>query len=199
MNKFRFFIEVSAKSKNVAEIRKNIELALRVTHKKPDRELEDWKPLPITLDKLEPTTDSIVGVQSGELFSKDEVSIQEKDMLCYLAKDFPTMRARLDFKLVKLGPGTEYVYEIPSDLKENILNLVCPLAMNFAPGTEYRDIHEDKIVKAEDLMVIRTHDINIIVSPYYLESGGTLVDLVDPISDGEAGYSRNLRPVVNPE
>ena len=42
------------------------------------------------------------------------------------------------------------------------------------------DIHASKYFYLVDFKVIRWHEINILVSPYYFKSGGTVLDMVDP-------------------
>ena len=182
MTKYRFTIDVSAKgNRKWEDIRREIELAIRATQRKPDEELSSWKPIPLKLESItEAPMATTIGVQSGEQFYPGEKSVQEKDMLLFISRNYPKMREKLKFKLKLIDSRGDAEYQIPAEELGKTLKMISPFDMDFSPDREYLDIHSAKIVKAKDLKIIRSHEINIIVSPFYAESGGTLVDLIDP-------------------
>jgi hypothetical protein len=86
---------------------------------------------------------------------------------------------RLPFptKPLILNSGTiveEYI--IPYKNKKEILKSMYPFGK--VPGlTEYRiDLHCEKKFQICDFRVTREHELNYLVSPYYPESGGTVID-----------------------
>lgn len=197
MQTFRFIIDISVKGKrSKSEITSEIERAIRATQRKPDKELDNWVPIPLTLENIESAQDIVTGPQSGTVFTHEETSIQEKDMLIYISKDFPSMRKKLKYPLKPTEDGNDQEYVIPAKDLEKTLKLVCPFDMNFSPETEFMDIHESKLVKAKDLRIILCHGVNMIVSPYYDHSGGTLVDLVDPERLDKGGDMMQLRTIT---
>ena len=197
MQTFRFIIDVSVKGKkSKSKIRSEIARAIRATQRKPDKELDNWVPIPLTLEGIESAQDIVTGPQSKTIFTQEETSIQEKDMLIYISRDFPAMRKRLKYPLKTTADGNDQEYEIPAKDLEKTLKLVCPFDMNFSPEAEFVDIHESKLVKAKDLRIIICHGVNMIISPYYAHSGGTLVDLVDPERLDKGGDMMQLRTIT---
>lgn len=57
------------------------------------------------------------------------------------------------------------------------------------------DLHERKEFKVRDLRIIRWNDANLLVSPDYPKSGGTLLDWVGT----EAGAMQIVASLVSPE
>ena len=80
------------------------------------------------------------------------------------------------------GPSNELIqsYDIPDKAKEEVLTEMYP----FQPFPElediFYDIHEGKTFIVRDFNVIRDHEINFPVSPYYLNSGGSVLDWMTP-------------------
>ena len=72
--------------------------------------------------------------------------------------------------------GLIQVYEIPEEHKANVLERLCI----FRPVPDLEDLMEDiecgKTFKVKEFMVTREGAANVLCSPYYLESGGTIID-----------------------
>lgn len=74
--------------------------------------------------------------------------------------------------------GVEFVYEIPEDKKEEVLEDLWPFTWIPSIDEVFTDIHEGLKFNLKDYMVIRFDTYNMIVSPWYFKSGGTVLDFV---------------------
>jgi hypothetical protein len=76
---------------------------------------------------------------------------------------------------VRGGMVEEYV--IPDEMKQEVLNQLYPFAEP-APSLEEElfDVHEGKLFKVRDYMVVWDNGHNFLVSPYYASSGGSVID-----------------------
>ena len=85
---------------------------------------------------------------------------------------------RLPFptKLVRAPRGVVEEYIIPFDKKEEVLKKLYPFIPVPALEDEMTDIHEDKRFKVKEFCVTREGKSNMLVSPYYFISGGTVID-----------------------
>jgi hypothetical protein len=90
---------------------------------------------------------------------------------------FPTRTAQTE-----VGPVE--VYQIPDGQKEAVLKKLYPF--NPVPSLEavMEDIHAEKTFRVRDFMVAREGGMNVLASPFYIESGGTVIDWV-PVDGGE--------------
>lgn len=82
---------------------------------------------------------------------------------------FPLRTANSRYGVIK-------VYEIPEEHKASVLDKLCI----FRPIPDLDDLMEDiecvKTFKVREFMVIREGTVNVLCSPYCLESGGTIID-----------------------
>lgn len=106
------------------------------------------------------------------------VSSQEKQVLEMLMPPSPELPYPLkELAMWKGMPALEYV--IPEEDREEVFRQVYP----FKPCPsldEYRyDLHADREFIIREYRVIRELDRNLLVSPYYPESGGMVVDWMD--------------------
>ena len=101
--------------------------------------------------------------------------------------DFPTIASqlgaepKLDFPLEKSsGPANEpiEIYVIPDDRKEEALKKLYPFHPLPSLDSVMYDIHEDKTFVVKDFIVIRDHGLNFLVSPYFRNSGGSVLDWI---------------------
>ena len=103
--------------------------------------------------------------------------------------DYPTV-------LVEMSNGKVIeVYDIPESDREKVFRKL--YAFEFPPGLdEIRlDIHSCKMFYIRDFLVTREGSGNFLVSPYYPESGGTVLDWIDPNdSENDIHISRFRRP-----
>lgn len=71
---------------------------------------------------------------------------------------------------------TEYVYDIPDVKKREVLQQIWPFTNPPSIDDVLFDIHEQNYFKMRDYIVIRFDECNMIASPYYFKSGGTIFD-----------------------
>ena len=72
--------------------------------------------------------------------------------------------------------GPVEVYEIPAEDKAKILKMLYPFRPFPRLEDKVEDIHAEKIFTIKDFIVTREGRMNILASPFYLESGGTVMD-----------------------
>lgn len=109
-----------------------------------------------------------------------EMSLQEKAICLAIAGRSPELPYPL--KEVECADGTvQRIYQIPDADKAGVLADLYPFDGG-APSIDdtLYDIHERKAFKVRDFLVIRWCDGNLLVSPYFPQSGGMLVDWIDP-------------------
>ena len=70
------------------------------------------------------------------------------------------------------------VYDIPDDRKEELLDELYPFAPSPSMDDTLFDLHEGRSFKVSDFIVVREDNSNFAVSPYYLHSGGTILDWI---------------------
>lgn len=80
--------------------------------------------------------------------------------------------------------GVEFVYEIPEDKKEEVLEDLWPFTGIPSIDEVFIDIHEGQQFNLKDYMVIRFDTYNMIVSPWYFKSGGTVLDFLKEDDNG---------------
>lgn len=131
-----------------------------------------------------------VSDQSGETVPQGaDPGNAERSMLKRITGELP----RLDYpsrEVVKDGGKTIEVYDIPEKDREAVLQELylfepCPRL----DDTRF-DLHEGRAFRVSDFLVVREDDSNFVVSPYYLHSGGTILDWIrldrmEPDTDDE--------------
>ena len=108
-----------------------------------------------------------------------EMSLQEKAICLALTGRRPKLPYPL--KEVECADGTvQRIYEIPDADKARVLTDLYPMTdAPFIDDTLY-DIHERKEFTVRDFLVIRWCEGNLLASPYFLQSGGMMVDWIRP-------------------
>ena len=85
---------------------------------------------------------------------------------------------------------------IPDEDKELVLEQLYPFSPIPKLTDVLYDLHADKAFVVKDFRVTWEHGMNYLVSPYYAESGGTVIDWVDEDwateSDSEDDLDENL-------
>ena len=84
---------------------------------------------------------------------------------------------------LKVEGGYVEEYIIPPDRKGEVLKKLYPFVPVPSLNTMMRDIREDKLFKAGEFRVLRGADMDWLVSPYFPNSGGTVIDWVEPDDD----------------
>lgn len=70
------------------------------------------------------------------------------------------------------------VYDIPDSNKEELLEEFYPFGQSPSMDDTLFDLHEGRSFKVSDFLVVREDNSNFAVSPYYLHSGGTILDWI---------------------
>lgn len=109
---------------------------------------------------------------------KEIRSLPEKKLLCEIFPKCDPLPYRLLVHTDEVHQP-EWYYVIPWHKTEEVLKSLWPFAEDPSMDQLFYDIHANKTVKFSDCRVIRYEDRNLIVSPYYFESGGTVIDLMD--------------------
>jgi hypothetical protein len=78
---------------------------------------------------------------------------------------------------------------VPPEDKQKLLEQLYPFVGIPALDATLRDIHEDREFVVRDFKVVREGGMNLLVSPYYYRSGGSVIDWVPidppPRDDGD--------------
>ena len=107
---------------------------------------------------------------------------------------------RLDYPTEKMSMsnGCEVEkYIIPEADREDVLKTLYSFFDVPPLDADMFDLHTQKTFKVRDYIVIREGDGNFLVTPYYAEAGGTVLDWVKQVSeaDGDDGviHARFIR------
>lgn len=92
------------------------------------------------------------------------------------------MRQGLPFltRPLEVCGGVIEEYIIPDELKEEVLKLLYPFIPVPSLDDEMIDIHEDRTFIVKDYRVVRDGGMDMLVSPYYPNSGGSVIDWMSP-------------------
>ena len=108
-----------------------------------------------------------------------EMSLQEKTICLAITGRQPELPYPL--KDVECADGTvQRVYEIPDADKAKVLAALYPFADGPGIDDELFDLHERRVFKVRDFLVIRWGEGNLVASPYFPRSGGLFVDWIPP-------------------
>lgn len=125
-----------------------------------------------------------------------ERSLPEKQMLAQIVDESP----KLPYPLRRYETAyngeivmVDYIYYIPDDEKQEILELLWPFTPVPTLDTEFFDIHEGKTFTLKDFRVIRWNNRNLIVSPYFRSQGGTVLDFVSPDAESMSCFIRPIK------
>ena len=106
-----------------------------------------------------------------------EMSVPEKDLLCMIMPPEPPLPFPLHTLQMGHGPNARE-YEIPQEKRLHILRKLYPFFPVPALDTRIYDLHQQTSFMVREFRVIRERDRNILVSPYYPQSGGTVLDWI---------------------
>jgi hypothetical protein len=97
----------------------------------------------------------------------------------------PPDDARLPFptKPLVINGRTLEEYIIPKEKKESVLKALYPFFPIPSMDEVRLDLHSGKKFKIRDFRVTREGSMNCLVSRYYEEGGGTVIDWVSPDED----------------
>lgn len=114
-----------------------------------------------------------------DINSANNLGLQEREMMMQISGpqeplDFPT-------ETLKMSNGCEVEkYIIPEADRQKVLDALYPFTEVPSLDTVLLDLHTGKTFKVRDYIVTREGDGNFLVTPYYAEKGGTVLDWVKP-------------------
>ncbi len=116
---------------------------------------------------------------AGESYppAPDEMSIPEKDLLCLILNPEPPLPFPLHPLPMARGPEAQE-YEIPQEKRLKILRQLYPFFPTPPLDSQLYDLHHQAPFMVREFRVIRERNRNILVSPYYPQSGGTVLDWI---------------------
>ena len=82
---------------------------------------------------------------------------------------FPTKRTKSHW-------GTCEEYIIPDEKRQEVLELLYPFFPIPSLDEKRLDLHEDKVFTVSEYKVVYDNGMNMLVSPYYFLSGGSVID-----------------------
>ena len=114
------------------------------------------------------------------------LGLQEREMLMMISGP----QERLDYptETLKMSNGCEVErYLIPEEDKQKVLDAIYPFNGTPSLDAVMLDLHTRKTFKVQDYNVTREGNGNFLVTPYYAEAGGTVLDWVKPDSSFRDG------------
>lgn len=122
------------------------------------------------------------------------LGLQEREMLMQISGT----QERLDYptETLRMSNGCEVERNIiPEEDKGKVLKALYPFCGAPSLDAVMLDLNTQRTFKVRDYIVTREGDGNFLVTPYYAEAGGTVLDWVTPPEDGDGkGFKEN--PVV---
>ena len=111
--------------------------------------------------------------------SANSLGLQEREMMMQLFG--PQDRLPYPTEILKMSNGCEVErYLISEEDKEKVLNVLYPFNDPPALDAVMLDLHTQRTFKVRDYIVTREGNGNFLVTPYYAEAGGTVLDWVTP-------------------
>ena len=100
----------------------------------------------------------------------DEMSVEEKHILSIIVTPSPELPFPLrELKMSRGRPALEYV--IPEEERERVFQELYPFMDPPGMDEERYDLHEGRSFRIREYKVIREDGRNLLVSPYYANSG----------------------------
>ena len=93
-------------------------------------------------------------------------------------------------RLLKALCGEVEEYIIPEEDREKVFRNLYPFLPIPTMDQEMMDIHEEKLFTVSEFKVVRDAGMNMLVSPFFARSGGTVIDWWPP--DSEVEYDEEL-------
>jgi len=105
----------------------------------------------------------------------------------------PDLRLPYPTRRVPAGPETIEEYVIPDEEKARVLDDLYPFDPVPALAETMYDLHEEKRFRVGDFRVIRGAAMDMLVSPYYFTSRGTVIDWMPPDFKPGETLARRIR------
>ena len=106
---------------------------------------------------------------------KNNMSQEERKFIKALIGEQPSLEFPLKPLLLSNGFESQE-YEIPKDKRQEVYDELYPFTDGITMDDVALDIHSGKKFYVRDYRLIREDGINFLASPYYPESGGTVLD-----------------------
>ncbi|MBQ9367545.1 MAG: hypothetical protein IJT83_07180 [Victivallales bacterium] len=114
-----------------------------------------------------------------DINSANNLGLQEREMMMQISG--PQERLAYPTDTLKMANGCEVEkYIIPEADRQKVLDALYPFTEMPSLDTVLLDLHTGKTFKVRDYIVTREGDGNFLVTPYYAEAGGTVLDWVKP-------------------
>ncbi len=144
-----------------------------------DKKQETMRSVAVTMYSDEVSNRPRVECSSAEDFSRTEKMILLAITGIQDRLPYPTRRVMLS-----IGVEVE-MYEIPSADRARVFEMMYPFTPMPSLDETVYDLHEGKYFQVGEYEVLREGESNFLVSPYYAESGGTVLDWVTNYDDGK--------------
>ena len=119
-------------------------------------------------------TENSTGLQL-DAHDSNNLGFEERRMLLQLTGPQPRLCYPVK-KLSMLNNSVVEQYIIPDTDRKKVLESLYPFEHKPDMDSQMLDIHAGRTFKVKDFMVIREGDGNFLVSPYYAQAGGTVLD-----------------------
>ncbi|MBR4220963.1 MAG: hypothetical protein IKR81_07400 [Victivallales bacterium] len=121
-------------------------------------------------------------IQLPDINSANNLGLQEREMLILITG--PQKRLDYPTEKMKMSNGCEVErYIIPEEDRQKVLDALYPFTDKPSLDDERLDLHTNRKFKVRDYIVTREGEGNFLVTPYYAEAGGTVLDWVMPNED----------------
>jgi len=113
----------------------------------------------------------------------NDLGRQERQLMMQLIGPQP----RLDYptEILRMSNGCEVErYIIPDADRQRVLDALYPFSEQPALGEEMLDLHTGRTFNVNDYFVTREGNGNFLVTPYYAEKGGTVLDWINLGQEG---------------
>ena len=122
---------------------------------------------------------------TGDINKKNSLGLAERELLMQLiGPQEPLAYPTEDMRMANGCVVKKYI--IPDADKGKVLNEVYPFAGCPRLDDVRIDIHTGKKFTVRDYIVTREGDLNVLVTPYYAEAGGTVLDWIECADDDDA-------------
>lgn len=123
-------------------------------------------------------------ISTPSAIRENEMSLPEKQLLSLIVKPAPPLSYPV--RKMALPDGSyEVEYVVPGKDKGRILDELNPMKTHLTPNCTRFCLHQQKTFRLARCRVIRYNGRNLLVSPWYDQTGGTLLDWVAPSCAGK--------------
>ena len=118
-------------------------------------------------------------IQLPDINSANNLGLQEREMLILITG--PQKRLDYPTEKMKMSNGCEVErYIIPESDRQKVLDALYPFFHTPSLDADMLDLHTQKTFKVRNYIVTREGNGNFLVTPYYAEAGGTVLDWITP-------------------